>query len=109
MPQATKRALGSWAVQQLGERFLDAASAPRGFGVLRLAAFQRVEPRLVRGFEILDADHHLIHDAIDELAERRLASRVCQVLAAATGAAGVVTGSGSHQSSGTAPWGVGSG
>lgn len=31
-------------------------------------AFQRVEPRLVRGFEILDADHHLIHDAIDELA-----------------------------------------
>lgn len=30
--------------------------------------FQRAEPRLLRGFEILDADHHLIHDAIDELA-----------------------------------------
>ncbi|MBN8629273.1 MAG: hemerythrin domain-containing protein [Rhodobacterales bacterium] len=30
--------------------------------------FQRAEPRLVRGFEILDADHHMIHDAIDELA-----------------------------------------
>lgn len=30
--------------------------------------FQRAEPRLLRGFEILDADHHLIHDAIDEMA-----------------------------------------
>ena len=30
--------------------------------------FQRAEPRLIRGFEILDADHHMIHDAIDELA-----------------------------------------
>ncbi len=28
--------------------------------------FQRAEPRLIRGFEILDADHHMIHDAIDE-------------------------------------------
>ncbi|AUH65743.1 hemerythrin domain-containing protein [Paracoccus zhejiangensis] len=31
-------------------------------------AFQRAEPRLLRGFEILDADHHLIHDSIDKLA-----------------------------------------
>lgn len=31
-------------------------------------AFQRAEPRLVRAFEILDADHDMIHDAIDELA-----------------------------------------
>lgn len=30
--------------------------------------FQQVEPRLIRCFEILDADHHMIHDAIDELA-----------------------------------------
>lgn len=30
--------------------------------------FQRAEPRLARGFEMLDADHHLIHDAIAELA-----------------------------------------
>lgn len=30
--------------------------------------FQRAEPRLLRGFQILDADHHLIHDAIDDLA-----------------------------------------
>lgn len=31
-------------------------------------AFQRVEPRLLQAFEILDGDHHMIHDAIDELA-----------------------------------------
>jgi iron-sulfur cluster repair protein YtfE (RIC family) len=31
-------------------------------------AFQRAEPRLVRAFEILDADHEMIHTAIDELA-----------------------------------------
>ncbi|MFB2531935.1 hemerythrin domain-containing protein [Paracoccus sp. p3-h83] len=30
--------------------------------------FQRAEPRLLRGFQILDADHHMIHDAIDDLA-----------------------------------------
>lgn len=30
--------------------------------------FQRAEPRLLRAFEVLDADHHAIHDAIDELA-----------------------------------------
>ena len=30
--------------------------------------FQRAEPRLVRAFEILDADHDMIHHAIDELA-----------------------------------------
>lgn len=30
--------------------------------------FQRIEPRLARGFEILDADHHMIHDAIDQFA-----------------------------------------
>ncbi|MFV0334200.1 MAG: hemerythrin domain-containing protein [Tropicimonas sp.] len=30
--------------------------------------FQRAEPRLIRAFEILDSDHHMIHDAIDELA-----------------------------------------
>ncbi|WP_374632375.1 hemerythrin domain-containing protein [Paracoccus sp. (in: a-proteobacteria)] len=31
-------------------------------------AFQRAEPRLLRGFQILDGDHHLIHESIDELA-----------------------------------------
>lgn len=31
-------------------------------------AFQRAEPRLLRAFEILDADHDVIHHAIDELA-----------------------------------------
>jgi iron-sulfur cluster repair protein YtfE (RIC family) len=31
-------------------------------------AFQRAEPRLVRAFEILDADHEMIHEAIDQLA-----------------------------------------
>lgn len=31
-------------------------------------AFSRAEPRLLRGFEILDADHHMIHDAIDRIA-----------------------------------------
>ncbi len=30
--------------------------------------FQRAEPRLRRGFEILEADHHLIHAAIDDMA-----------------------------------------
>lgn len=30
--------------------------------------FSRAEPRLLRGFQILDADHDLIHAAIDELA-----------------------------------------
>ncbi len=30
-------------------------------------AFQRAEPRLVRAFEILDADHDMIHHAIDEM------------------------------------------
>ncbi|MFO7854036.1 MAG: hemerythrin domain-containing protein [Paracoccaceae bacterium] len=27
-------------------------------------ALQRLEPRLTRGFEILDADHHALHDAL---------------------------------------------
>lgn len=31
-------------------------------------AFQRAEPRLRRAFEILDADHDVIHQSIDELA-----------------------------------------
>lgn len=31
--------------------------------------FAKVEPRLKRGFEILDADHHLIHDALERNAE----------------------------------------
>ncbi|MDO5527766.1 MAG: hemerythrin domain-containing protein [Paracoccus sp. (in: a-proteobacteria)] len=30
--------------------------------------FQHAEPRLVRGFEIMDADHHVIHDAIERFA-----------------------------------------
>lgn len=30
--------------------------------------FQKAEPRLLRGFEIMDADHHKIHTAIDEFA-----------------------------------------
>ncbi|WP_323777697.1 hemerythrin domain-containing protein [Leisingera sp.] len=30
--------------------------------------FQSAEPRLARGFEILDGDHRLIHDALGELA-----------------------------------------
>lgn len=30
--------------------------------------FQRAEPRLARGFALLDGDHHILHDAIDELA-----------------------------------------
>lgn len=30
--------------------------------------FQRAELRLLRAFEVLDADHHAIHDAIEELA-----------------------------------------
>ncbi|MFS4438851.1 hemerythrin domain-containing protein [Paracoccaceae bacterium GXU_MW_L88] len=30
--------------------------------------FQQVEPRLIRAFEVLDADHHLIHDGLDHLA-----------------------------------------
>lgn len=30
--------------------------------------FQRTEPRLIRGFEIMDADHHVIHDAIESFA-----------------------------------------
>lgn len=32
-------------------------------------AFARAEPRLERGFHILDADHHLIHDALERNAE----------------------------------------
>jgi iron-sulfur cluster repair protein YtfE (RIC family) len=28
-------------------------------------ALQRLEPRLTRGFEILDADHHALHDALE--------------------------------------------
>lgn len=31
--------------------------------------FARIEPRLNRGFEILDSDHHLIHDALERNAE----------------------------------------
>lgn len=31
--------------------------------------FARVEPRLKRGFDILDADHHLIHDALEANAQ----------------------------------------
>lgn len=31
-------------------------------------AFGRAEPRLLRGFDILEADHHMIHDAIDRIA-----------------------------------------
>jgi len=31
--------------------------------------FARVEPRLKRGFDILDSDHHLIHDALERNAE----------------------------------------
>lgn len=31
--------------------------------------FIRIEPRLARGFELMDADHHVIHDAIHTLAE----------------------------------------
>ncbi|WP_269929569.1 hemerythrin domain-containing protein [Aminobacter sp. HY435] len=31
--------------------------------------FAKVEQRLKRGFEILDADHHLIHDALERNAE----------------------------------------
>lgn len=30
--------------------------------------FQKAEPRLLRGFEILDADHGIIHDVIEEFA-----------------------------------------
>lgn len=30
--------------------------------------FIRIEPRLARGFELMDADHHVIHDAIHALA-----------------------------------------
>ncbi|MDO5604170.1 MAG: hemerythrin domain-containing protein [Paracoccus sp. (in: a-proteobacteria)] len=29
--------------------------------------FSRAEPRLIRGFELLDADHDTIHDSIEEL------------------------------------------
>lgn len=32
-------------------------------------AFVRAEPRLKRGFEILDADHHLIHESLERNAE----------------------------------------
>lgn len=31
--------------------------------------FARIEPRLKRGFDILDSDHHLIHDALERNAE----------------------------------------
>lgn len=31
-------------------------------------ALQRLEPRLTRGFAILDRDHHAIHDALDRFA-----------------------------------------
>jgi len=31
--------------------------------------FAQVEPRLKRGFDILDADHHLIHEALERNAE----------------------------------------
>ena len=31
-------------------------------------ALMRLEPRLVRGFEILDRDHHALHDALDRFA-----------------------------------------
>jgi hemerythrin-like domain-containing protein len=31
--------------------------------------FARVEPRLKRGFDILDSDHHLIHDALERNAQ----------------------------------------
>ena len=31
--------------------------------------FARIEPRLERGFDILDSDHHLIHDALERNAE----------------------------------------
>lgn len=30
--------------------------------------FRQTEPRLIRGFEIMDADHHVIHDAIESFA-----------------------------------------
>ncbi len=32
-------------------------------------AFARAEPRLKRGFDILDSDHHIIHDALELNAE----------------------------------------
>jgi hemerythrin-like domain-containing protein len=31
--------------------------------------FARIEPRLKRGFDILDSDHHLIHDALERNAQ----------------------------------------
>lgn len=31
--------------------------------------FARIEPKLKRGFDILDSDHHLIHDALERNAE----------------------------------------
>lgn len=43
-------------------------------------ALQRLEPRLTRGFEILDRDHHAIHDALD-----RFAAAANGALAAAQG------------------------
>ncbi|MDO5657764.1 MAG: hemerythrin domain-containing protein [Paracoccus sp. (in: a-proteobacteria)] len=30
--------------------------------------FRQAEPRLIRGFDIMDADHHVIHDAIESFA-----------------------------------------
>jgi len=32
--------------------------------------FVRIEPRLARGFEIMDADHHVIHDGMVDLAQK---------------------------------------
>jgi predicted glycoside hydrolase/deacetylase ChbG (UPF0249 family) len=32
--------------------------------------FVRIEPRLARGFEIMDADHHVIHDGMVSLAHK---------------------------------------
>lgn len=46
-------------------------------------ALLRLQPRLQRGFDILDRDHHAIHDALDRFHDRALAALTA--LAAAPG------------------------